>query len=679
MNKNTVFQKQDTLPKHNTFQFLLFLSLIFPFSLNSQDFKKNVSPETLRLIKENANSDSVGTGVVILLKESYLTIDKYGKKTEVFHIIGKILDQKGRLDFAQIPLIFNSYYEELTVDFARSISRDGKSSEVYPDAIIIQSLPQTGGGIRYSDYKALSFSLPGLDVGVAFEFQVTIKEIKQVIDGEWFMNHMFGYILRNLLPPYLPRLDPVVKSRLVVRVPSGKKFLWYMRIDSTAPLKTITKSYDEYCWELKAIKDVKIEGGMPPLDDLSPTIMLSSLKSWKQIDHWISKKYVSADHITPAIRKKVTNVLEGATTKEEKIARLFHLIQRDIKYVSADLDRSGYAPHRSEDVLNNRYGDCKDQAMLFVTLLNIAGIEAYPALINPMPYPEIIEIPVPYFSHVITYIPNGLNGSKDLWLDTTPGVTAFPNVYAYNQNRFSFVMDGQGGRMIKTPGSTAEENEYSFNFSVTRNGVRADVIAEFYGKGAANDGLKQMFQSMNTEESKKQFQSLIVFQYKKAVFDSLQLSNIQNPEDPFKAVVYFHLDDMWKEKLNRFTYGSNTRLALDFFNNQAQYPHPDTRYNSIHFSFPFSISGVELFARPSFEFSKESIPPDDNFETKFLRFERSFNTISSGISARWKITYKQPNISLKDYKAFYQDIDRMKSISDWAVTFFTPMGTNLSR
>ena len=140
--------------------------------------KNKVSPAILQLLQEPCSAQAKESGAVIYLKESILTVDKNKKTTETFHIVGKILDQKSRLDYAQIPMLFGSYYEEVKVDFARSIQPDGTVLEVYPDAIMIESLPKLNGGIQYSDTHALTFSLPGLDVGVAFEYQVTIKKFE---------------------------------------------------------------------------------------------------------------------------------------------------------------------------------------------------------------------------------------------------------------------------------------------------------------------------------------------------------------------------------------------------------------------------------------------------------------------------------------------------------------------
>jgi transglutaminase-like putative cysteine protease len=71
------------------------------------------------------------------------------------------------------------------------------------------------------------------------------------------------------------------------------------------------------------------------------------------------------------------------------------------------LGLSRYAPHSAEDVLANRYGDCKDKRTLFAALLESVGVHAYPVLLSSK-FKIDPDFPSPsLFDHVITAIPRG--------------------------------------------------------------------------------------------------------------------------------------------------------------------------------------------------------------------------------------------------------------------------------
>ena len=56
-------------------------------------------------------------------------------------------------------------------------------------------------------------------------------------------------------------------------------------------------------------------------------------------------------------------------------------VQNKIRYVSLSFGSNAYHPHHPDEVLQNRYGDCKDKSLLLLSLLRAAGIQAWPALV----------------------------------------------------------------------------------------------------------------------------------------------------------------------------------------------------------------------------------------------------------------------------------------------------------
>lgn len=54
----------------------------------------------------------------------------------------------------------------------------------------------------------------------------------------------------------------------------------------------------------------------------------------------------------------------------------------NIRYVGIWLGNGGIVPHPAEDILQNRYGDCKDKATLLQALLAAKGIYSQQVLIN---------------------------------------------------------------------------------------------------------------------------------------------------------------------------------------------------------------------------------------------------------------------------------------------------------
>jgi hypothetical protein len=175
-----------------------------------------------------------------------------------------------------------------------------------------------------------------------------------------------------------------------------------------------------YTFRVEEIEPIEYEIDMPSPLAIQSHVTASSVESWEEIALWwwdlVRDKLARTDEIV-SLAAELTN---GASTDDERISQLFDFVAREVRYVSLHLSASGYEPRPAEDTLTTRYGDCKDQAVLLVSLLKGVGIDAYPVLIGmeagyrldwstpPSPGP---------FDHAVVAVPNGGDGWR--FLDPT--------------------------------------------------------------------------------------------------------------------------------------------------------------------------------------------------------------------------------------------------------------------
>jgi hypothetical protein len=79
---------------------------------------------------------------------------------------------------------------------------------------------------------------------------------------------------------------------------------------------------------------------------------------------------------------------------------------------------NSHRPHDAAQVLDQRFGDCKDKAVLLVSLLRALGVEAEPALVNTWSGGHTSSSPpsASAFNHAIVHL---RRDGSDLWLDPT--------------------------------------------------------------------------------------------------------------------------------------------------------------------------------------------------------------------------------------------------------------------
>jgi tetratricopeptide (TPR) repeat protein len=654
------------------FQYLVIVISFFILmaSVGRAQDEKSLNPEIAQLIREvPLKQEYTDAGAVILLREGVMSVEKDGLRNITVHVVGKILDDKAASDYGQISVIFNSYYQEAALDFAHTITKDGTIIEVSKDAIQLKTPPEQPGVKSYTDNKVLTFSPPALEPGSVFEYQVRIRQKKPIIENKWHTSFDFNYTLHKLSPPYIPRIDPVYKSRFVLKVPEGEKFIYDAERTMVSPANGKEGDFTTYTWEVKDLPAVSIEDYMPSIDRIIPMIKLSSLTEWKEIDTWAGRLFFPKIEVTEEIKAKVGEITGEAKTEKEKIEALFYFIQSNIEYIQADLNSGGYVPHSANEILKNRYGDCKDQAILLLSMLRSVGISAYPAFINT--YSEVNKkIPSSEaFNHLIVYIPRE---EGDLWLDTISGVTKFPYLYWIDQDRWAFVIDRKGGKFLRTPASKPEHNQgiIKFDFSFREEIFQGKIIIE--GKGAISDNLKSLLKLFSPVQQKD-----IILNTVKSLFPviarsqtiSVEISDLKNPELPFKSTVSFEIKDIWKKTMLEFSFASNALPLVSFFTKLQNLPQPENRKNDYVLGVNFKLVDEWLCYPPDKDFRSETLPQDQSIDTPLISFRTRYNREGDFIRARSEFTLKQNYIPKKDYKEFYESIQDVLKKSEWKVVF----------
>jgi tetratricopeptide (TPR) repeat protein len=652
-----------------TVLFLMELALSLSHNIYGQKFPKDIDNQTLVLARETDQVKGQETGAVIILKDYQLIIDKKDRAKTIIRILGKIFNKQAINDYSQIPIVFNSYYEDAVLDFARVIYSDGSKRDISGDAVQIKTLPDFHEGSQYTDNRYLSFSLSGLEPGAAFEYQATISQKIPIIEGEWFDNHWFAGMLRNMSPPYEPRIDPVLTSQFTLRVPSGREFQYNFTVGSYEPVKTILKDQDEYKWILKNLPAIHSEALMPDFGSLSPTLIISTLKDWSQLNRWAFDILMSKIEVSPEIKDLSLKLTQNATTNDEKTRSVANYIQNSIQYVYADLDRGGYTPHMAGEVLKSRYGDCKDQTILLISMLKAIGIKAYPALISPYPYEEFMQIPTIYFAHLITYIPQS---DKDIWLDMTSPVTPYPLLAFPDQNRTAFVITETGGRLIKTPASSAEDNTSGFNLVTSFEKETCRIRITISASGAQSDALKQIFIQADPDDQKQYLGRLILSSIDKAVIDSVQINDVHSPDQNFQATIKYHIDSIFKKEQHAFNFGSHAMIPLTFLANADEHLFPAKRYNDIRGTFAYTVSGSEEYVQPDKDFMPYLIPAPDSMNGEYFDFRRNFNRAGNTIMVNWTLRVRQLTIPKEQYQSYISSFKKLKEIAMWNITYFHP-------
>ncbi|MGD8921796.1 MAG: DUF3857 domain-containing protein [Candidatus Zixiibacteriota bacterium] len=327
-----------------------------------------------------------GGGVVVLEHFQKVYHDDFTKLRR-YHRIVKIVSVEGKQQYGSGYLTFNAWNETPRLILARSILPDGEVIEVKPDQTYITSVSSN------SDSRALSFKYPALDTGVIVEMVVQFEGWSSDLHDVYYW--------------YSPgEVDPVDKSELELVVPRSWP-IHYETSEGVITDKTDSSGTTVYRWHSEHIAPNVYESDSPSTFETGEWVQFGYYRSWKEEADWYWNKIASKMTADRTITELAHDLTEAAGTEEEKIAALFNFVAKNIRYVAIEFGEGTIIPRPAYQVLENKYGDCKDKSILLISLLSAEGIAAYPMLVTSWDTAAFArDIPeTSHFNHMVVYRP----------------------------------------------------------------------------------------------------------------------------------------------------------------------------------------------------------------------------------------------------------------------------------
>jgi tetratricopeptide (TPR) repeat protein len=155
----------------------------------------------------------------------------------------------------------------------------------------------------------------------------------------------------------------------------------------------------------------------PPLTMFVPTVWIwSTGKTWAgEVDDYC-KQVGSLLDPSPIAAAKAKEILGDKFTPDEAVHKLSAFVRDSLTYQGIAFGVRAMIPNSCDDILKNRYGDCKDHSFLLMQMLNASGVKADLALADTDRNVNV-ETPDSFqFNHMIVYLPDYKGG---VFIDAT--------------------------------------------------------------------------------------------------------------------------------------------------------------------------------------------------------------------------------------------------------------------
>lgn len=331
-----------------------------------------VAPPTSWVKPQFFNLQSTTAGLESGADEHWLLSERQinAAENETFHhMVRQILNVSAVEGGSKLTMDFNPGYQSLTLHWARIWRGSEHFERLDTNAVkIIQREQELDDDILNGEQSAL-LVMDDVRVGDIIDYAYSIKG----------SNPVMGNHFSSAVP--IQAGQPVERFYTRVLWPNQRPLYVRTHGCSVQPALAPGKDFVEYVWDSQPAAGIQVEDSLPVWFDPEPWVQLSEFKTWAEVNQWALPLFQNAAPLSPALLQKIAE-WRRLTGQEQQVMAALRFVQDDVRYFGVEIAASSEKPADPSVVFARRYGDCKDKSLLFVTILRVLGIEAYPVLVN---------------------------------------------------------------------------------------------------------------------------------------------------------------------------------------------------------------------------------------------------------------------------------------------------------
>lgn len=347
----------------------------------------------------------------------------------------QILNQAGVNLFSTLEYPFDPSSERIFVNRLEVLEGDGK---VVATGSVDDTFVRDASDGTASHRKVLNITVPGLRPGRILDVEVTTQNRGLERDFP-FTRHLFAYRL------------PATVEAVFVTGDTG-------RIKNVTARADVIKTVSDHrvaAWFVRGQAPLEDEPFSTPVETRAPALWLGGgSDSWKEVARQYLKDIADRLALDAEAGQRSAELCKGLTTEREKIAAIVREVQMAIGYKAIEFGIRARRPNAASETLRQRFGDCKDQALLLHQMLRAAKIESHLVLVHTDREIQSALPSLDQFNHMVVHLPALGKG----WLiDTTNkqlALSDFPSLGLWDAQ--ALLLDPKGPSLFKPINSVPE-------------------------------------------------------------------------------------------------------------------------------------------------------------------------------------------------------------------------------
>ena len=422
-----------------------------------------------------------------------------GLASTYYQEVIRVRTQRGAEALMRRSISYAPDRQEVEVVRVRIVKPDGTTVDTWDESEASESEPWYR---LYYDTRSRSLVVSGLAAGDVLEVAWRVHDTAR----DNLLSDSFGD-LTQIDGPY-----PKRRFDYVLVAPAARKLHANAPEGVRQSERSLPGGLVEHRWSVEGVARIEPEPMMPPAIEVGRFLHVSTFASWEEVGrfYWglVRDQLQPTQELRATAEQLAAKALGGkrpgkARTREETealVRAVYGFVVTQVRYVGLEFGIHGYKPYRVDQVLQRRFGDCKDKASLMHALLEALGIDSRLVLLRMRRLGNLPEAPASLaaFNHAILYVP-----SLDRWLDGTAAYTGSGELPSEDWGASVLVVEPEGpSRFGRVPEAATGENVVETEYAVT---LAADGSATIDGRsrvaGAQAAPYRQAYEAASSRRS----------------------------------------------------------------------------------------------------------------------------------------------------------------------------------
>lgn len=632
---------------------ILSILLMISFFIASAQ-KVNTSPTPAWLVPyspdltKKPNAKNISDGYYLLLLEEQRQVEL---KSNYQHFIRQIISEAGIQNGSEISVDYDPQYEKLSFHKI-VIHRDGKEINRLPNAAFkLLQKEQDLSRFIYSGTYTAYLILEDVRKGDQIEYAYSITGDNPIFDGK----------LDSRI--YFVAYEPIVNyyKNLIVSPQRPIRFKLYN--NATAPVQKSVNGLNVYEWNHVDVREAENNNYVPSWYNPFTRVQVSQYSSWKEVADW-ARKINTMPAPGPALAQKIAALKKAANgNKNTYLLQTLRFVQDDIRYMGIEMGEYSHRPNVPDRVLTQRFGDCKDKALLLCTMLRANGITANMAYVNTDNKGTVTDVlPSPNaFNHAIAQV---ILDNKTYWLDGTMsyqrGTLADFCEPDYQQALVITDTTTQLTPIIPTTRGSIVVRE-TFNLPDNEKKDGSLQVQTAYHRDAA-DAQRADLAGTSMKDKEKSYLNF----YKKlygdvAIKDSI---NTQDSGNVIHIRESYLIHDLWKRDsvTNKLLFSANAQSFYDVLS----FVSDDKRKVPVTLRYPYDLD-YQLILFTPIEWSLDQTPV--HIQNDYYAFDYTASKRGDMVTLSYRFKTFSDHVPVKFIPQYVKDLKRMSEITSLDLTW----------